>query len=184
MYIYIPLSIICALHVVHTVCLCFFRVILMINAAFFLQKGISQLTFIIDMACIFCEVGNELCDIVQVRCTLHKGNSLNLAGVVCECCLIHLTVLTTRNTSATVLVYPVLPAPGRTLLCLKVPRLRSIVPSDNRWWWRWAWTLEEWRLTRETRSAVRETNLCRIYYMDSSGFEHATLRWEASHQPP
>jgi len=110
----------------------FFYMIPTINAAFFLQKGISQLVFIIDTVCIFCEVGNELCNIVQVRCTLHKGYSLNLAGVVCECCLIHLTVLTTRNSSAMVLVYPVLPASGRTLLCLKVPKLRPLVPSDNR----------------------------------------------------
>jgi hypothetical protein len=87
-----------------------FRVISTINVAFFLQKGISQLVFIIDTVCIFCEVGNELCGIVQVRRTLHKGKSSNLAGVFCECCLIHLTVLTTRNTSATVLVYPALPA--------------------------------------------------------------------------
>jgi len=101
--------------------------------SFFLQKGISQLVFITATVCIFCEVGNELCDIVKVRCTLHKGNSLNLAGVVCECCLIHLSVLTTRNTSATVLVYPVLPASARTLLCLKFPTLHHIVPSDNRW---------------------------------------------------
>lgn len=83
---------------------------------FSLQKGISQLVFIIDTVCIFCEVRTELYDIVQMKCTLH-----NLAGVVYECCLIHLNVLTTRKTSATVLLYPVLPASGRTLFCLKVP---------------------------------------------------------------
>jgi len=112
-YIYISLSITYTLHVVHAACLCFFYLSCNSNdkRRFSLQKDISHLVcIIIDTVCIFCAVETELCDIVQVRCALHKGDSLNLAGAVCECCFIHLTVLTTRNSSVKVLVYPVLSA--------------------------------------------------------------------------
>ena len=161
------------------ICFCCFRVIPTINAAFFPTKGDQPVGLYYWYGVYFLRGTNWTVRIVQMKCTLH-----NLAGVVYECCLIHLNVLTTRKTSATVLLYPVLPASGRTLFCLKVPWLPPLVPSDNIWWWRWAWNVEQWRLTGETRSAVRETNLYHIYYMESSRFEPTTLRWEASHQPP
>jgi hypothetical protein len=56
------------------------------------MNGISQLVFMIDTVFVFCEVRTELYDIIQLSFTLQ-----NVAGVVCECCPIQLTFLTTKH---------------------------------------------------------------------------------------